>query len=155
MQRLLLDSNVLIDYVAQRTPYYADARKLMILGAIGEVELWLSASQLSDVFYILSEGGKPAQSSTCQEQLKRCRKFIHVCSTTEIDVDAALDANWLDFEDALVHQCALKLNTDFIISRDKTGFSESKIPCIDATGYFKFLKDTKGISYTEMIQHAE
>lgn len=58
--KLLLDTNILLDCMMDRQPFAADARKLLILGALGEVDLWMSPSQFTDAFYLLTEGGKPA-----------------------------------------------------------------------------------------------
>ncbi|MDR1184701.1 MAG: PIN domain-containing protein [Coriobacteriales bacterium] len=146
---ILLDTNILVDYLAIRQPFYADARKLMILGAIGEATLWVSASQLNDVFYIVSEGGKPALGPTSQERLQQCRSFIHICAVTEQDVDAALDLGWDDLEDASVYICAEKMGADFIMTRDR-GFPASGIPTLDAAGYFDYLRRERGLTYEEM-----
>jgi predicted nucleic acid-binding protein len=146
---ILLDTNVLVDYLAVRQPFYAHARKLMILGAIGEVSLWISASQLNDVFYIVSKGGTPALGPASQEQLRRCRAFIHICSVTEQDVDAALDLGWHDLEDASVYICAEKMGADFIVTRDK-GFPVSKIRTLDTEGYFDYLHRKRGLTYEEI-----
>jgi predicted nucleic acid-binding protein len=146
---ILLDTNILVDYLAVRQPFYADTRKLMVLGAIGEVTLWIGASQLNDVFYIVSEGGKPALGPASQEQLRRCSAFIHVCAVTEQDVDAALDLGWDDLEDAGVYICAEKMGADFIVTRDK-GFPASGIPTLDAAGYFDHLRRERGLTYEEI-----
>jgi predicted nucleic acid-binding protein len=147
--RVLLDTNVLVDYLAVRQPFYADARKLMILGAIGELTLWIGASQMNDVFYLVSKGGKPALGLASQARLRQCRAFIHICAVTEQDVDAALDLGWDDLEDASIQVCAEKINADFIITRDK-GFPVSKIPTFDAGGYFDYLYRERGLTYEEI-----
>ena len=48
--KLLLDTNILLDCMMDRQPFAADARKLLILGALGEVDLWMAPSQISDAF---------------------------------------------------------------------------------------------------------
>ena len=58
--RLMLDSSIVIDYLKMRDPFYAAARKLILLGFLSEHELWFSSAQANDVFYTLTGGGKPA-----------------------------------------------------------------------------------------------
>ena len=154
MQRLLLDTNIVIDYLAQRQPFYVMARRLMVLGAIGEVELWISASQINDVFYIASEGGRTQLGQLVQERLRKCRAFLHICPLDERDVDVALEKDWDDLEDACVEVCANKLKADWIITRD-AGFRDSSIQAIDASRYFEWLKDKRGVSYTELTLGAD
>ena len=57
MDRLLVDTNVLVDYLGNREPFSQQARLLMILGKVGEYSLWVSATQITDLVYILSNGG--------------------------------------------------------------------------------------------------
>ena len=64
--KLLLDTNVVIDFLHEREPYYDKVRLLMTAGRVGEFSLWITSSQVTDLIYILSEGGKrcaPMQSS--------------------------------------------------------------------------------------------
>ena len=37
--KLLLDTNIVIDYLNEREPYYQKARLLMIAGRVGELDL--------------------------------------------------------------------------------------------------------------------
>ena len=52
--KLLLDTNVVIDYLHEREPYYEKARLLMTAGRVGEFSLWITSSQVTDLIYILS-----------------------------------------------------------------------------------------------------
>ena len=79
---LLLDTNVVVDYLNEREPFYEKARLLMIGGRVGEFELWVSSSQVTDLVYILSNGGRASEmdawgnceacvpSSTCSQRAR-------------------------------------------------------------------------------------
>ena len=56
--RLMLDSSIVIDYLKTRDPFYAGARKLILLGFLAEHELWFSSAQANDDVYTLTRGGK-------------------------------------------------------------------------------------------------
>lgn len=60
MMRILVDTNVIIDFLNMRQPHFEAARLLMLLGKAGEVELWVSATQITDIVYIASDGGRKA-----------------------------------------------------------------------------------------------
>lgn len=68
--KLLLDTNVVIDFLHEREPYYDKARLLMTAGRVGEFDLWITSSQVTDLIYILSEGGKRSLLSRVLEQLR-------------------------------------------------------------------------------------
>ena len=56
--KLLLDSNIVIDFLAKREPFYESAEKLMLLGMTGDLELWVSTTQANDIFYVLGKSRK-------------------------------------------------------------------------------------------------
>ena len=70
--KLLLDTNVVIDYLHEREPYYEKARLLMTAGRVGEFSLWITSSQVTDLIYILSEG-TAARAADIRERACRQR----------------------------------------------------------------------------------
>ena len=55
---LLVDTNIIVDVLRKRDFDYEASRLLLALGKLREFDLWVSPSQLSDLFYILTSGGK-------------------------------------------------------------------------------------------------
>ena len=51
--RVLIDTNVLIDYLAKRNGYYEDARKIISLCSDGKLQAAMAASSVLNTFYIL------------------------------------------------------------------------------------------------------
>lgn len=145
--RLLLDTNIVIDYAISREPYCESARKLMLLGYLKEVELWIGSSQISDLVYVVTEGGKPRLASQAQELLTKLFQFIHVYATDEGDCLFMASSDWSDLEDCLVYRNALGVKADGIVSRDKDGFSKSGIRVYDCDGLFDHLRDSLGLGY--------
>lgn len=148
--RLILDSNIVIDYIKMREPFYEAARKLMLLGFLGEHELWFSSAQANDIFYTLTGGGKPSKAAQLKQDLKKMRRGVHICSVSETQFDAALDSAWLDLEDACVYQCALRLKVDAIITRNQKDFEKSSIKVFDCNEFFEYLAEEKGLTYEEI-----
>lgn len=148
--KLIVDTNIIIDHVKDRGPFGSSAQKLMMLGFLHELELWMSSSQITDAFYLLSDGGKPSLASKVKSGLKGVRAAVRVCSFSEADVDAALDSTWVDFEDACVYQCALRLKADAIITRNQKDFEKSSIKVFDCDELFAYLAEEKGLTYEEI-----
>ena len=84
--KLFLDTNVFIDALAHREPFQQNAKLILALGILGEFELWMSATQATDVFYVLSEGGKASRTPWAKEQLKKLCQFVHACDFTSEDI---------------------------------------------------------------------
>lgn len=148
--RFFVDTNIIFDYLDERPGFIESARKLLILGFVHEFDLWMSASQATDLFYLLTNGGRASEAKSVKMSMQRARQFIRVCSLSEADVDAALDSTWDDFEDACVYQCALKLKADAIITRNKKNFEKSSIKVFDCDELFAYLAEEKGLTYEEI-----
>lgn len=145
--KCLVDTNILLDHYQNRMPFAKPAELLLALGHVGELDLWMSSTQATDTFFILSEGGKPRLLDETRRIIKAARKCIHVCSVGEREIDAALESPWKDFEDACVYQAALKIKADAIITRNKKDFERSSIKVFDCDELFAYLKREKGLDY--------
>lgn len=149
--RLVLDTNILIDYAIDRRPFSNDAQLLMQLGYLKELELWMGTSQVSDLVYVLTEGGKPNLAAHAQSVMKALKKMIHVYATDEEDYDFVATCSWTDLEDAFVYQTARKVKAQAIVTRDHKGFAKSSIPCFTCKDLFVHIEQTQGISYANIL----
>mgnify|MGYP000296791090 CR=1 FL=1 len=70
--KLLLDTNVVIDFLHEREPYYDKVRLLMTAGRVGEFSLWITSSQVTDLIYILSEAGSARCCRMCLSSCEGC-----------------------------------------------------------------------------------
>ena len=143
--KLVLDSNIVIDYLAMREPFCESAEKLMMLGKVGEHELWVSTAQANDMFYILSEGRK-SKAEFVKQKMNKLKTILRFCGLNEEDFLNVLDSAWLDLEDACVHELAAKLSADAIITRNKKDFKKSTIPVYDCDEFFEHMK-ALGVEY--------
>lgn len=150
LQKLLLDTNVVIDYLHHRDPHYAQTRLLMMAGRLGEFSLWITASQVTDMVYIMTDGGNKSKTSEVLEKLRALRTFVNVYAVTDADIDKMLATTWADPEDALLVQLALRMKADAIITRDADFPKADMIRVHDCPGFFEWLEAEKGISYAEI-----
>lgn len=145
--RLVLDTNILLDIVMGREPYVSSADKLVTLGYLGEFELWIGSSQITDMLYVITEGGKPSLADEARRKMKLLRKSMHVYATNEADYDAVSQSAWGDLEDVFVYQTAVAVKADAIITRDKDGFEKSPLKAFDCDGFFAHLESEKSLTY--------
>lgn len=148
--KLLVDTNVLLDCMLERQPFAESARLLMLLGELGEFDLFISASQVTDAYYLLTNGGKRGRSEAAKRALLEARKFIRIASVIEREIDAALDSSWDDVEDACVYQAARSIKADAIITRNQKDFEKSSIKVFDCDEFFAWLKKEKQVDYGEI-----
>ena len=133
MSKLLVDTNVVLDLLAKREPFYDSAAKLFSLADKKKVELSISSLTFANTGYVLTRL-KAADRS--REILRRFRVLVKVLSLDDKVIDLALnDLNFKDFEDGLQYYSALENGQDMIITRDLNDFKESRIPVMTPEEY--------------------
>lgn len=53
VNKILIDTNVLIDYLLEREPFFEDAKKVILSCTNGETKGCIAAHSLSNMFFIL------------------------------------------------------------------------------------------------------
>lgn len=141
---LLLDTNVLIDYVGKREPFYSAAEKLVIAGYFKDVKLWVSAQSVKDAYYVLSD---KANQLHVQRALRRFLDEVGVVSLSADDALRGLYLEWDDYEDCIISLCAMRAKADFIITRDEKGFARSSVPIMSPTAWAEYMKAKHHLEY--------
>jgi predicted nucleic acid-binding protein len=137
MTRLLIDTNIVIDLLSEREPFYISAAQVFSLGDKGKLELSVNSLTFANTNYILSKQKSPQE---VREILRRFRILVKVLSLNDKIIDLALnDSKFNDFEDGIQYYTALENEQDIILTRDLQGFKESKIAAMTADGFLASL----------------
>ena len=112
--RLLIDSDVLLDFIGERESTAAAWVKLHAMELAGAAELWVSAEAFGEVRAALAEA---LSDHDARSALRSAMAFLSVCSIDGPDVRFALEHEGLPYRAALTESCARKLQADFIVSR--------------------------------------
>ena len=147
---LLVDTNIIVDVLRKRPYDYEASRLLLALGSLHEFELWVSPSQLSDLFYVLTSGGKRHLAEPVSEELSDILSFVRVCSFGHDEALDALSCGFDDLEDALVYQAARAVKAEAIITRNQKDYSRSSMPARSSTEFFEWLSAANGVHYVEV-----
>jgi len=137
MKRIFLDTNIVLDILAHRMPYYTEAAKLFSLADKKKIKLSVSALCLADSNYILS---KQLPVTEVRKVLRRFKVLVNVLPLDDKVSDLALNSEFNDFEDAIQYFTAIENGQDLIITRNLQDFKESKIPVMTAGEFIKALK---------------
>ena len=133
MSRLLVDTNVVLDLLAKREPFYDSAAKLFSLADKKKIALSISSLTFATTSYVLT---KLKTADKSREILRRFRVLVKVLSLDEKVIDLALnDLNFKDFEDGLQYYSALENGQEMIITRDLSDFKGSRIPVMTPEEY--------------------
>ncbi len=137
MKKLLLDTNIVIDLLAQREPFYNDAAKIFSLADKKKIKISVSALTFTNTNYILQ---KSNNIQSTREILRKLKVIVNVISLNDKVIDLALnDSGFGDFEDGLQYYSALENNLDIIVTRNQKKFKASKIPVMNAAEFIASL----------------
>lgn len=133
MSRILIDTNIVIDLLAQRKEFYDEAAKLFSLSDKKEISLTISSLTFANTNYILS---KQKSTKEAREILRKFKVLVEIINLDDKIIELALsDDQFIDFEDGLQYYSALENNVDIILTRNKKDFKNSKIPVLTAKEY--------------------
>ena len=132
MKRLLVDTNILLDLLASRQPYYKEAAGLALMAEKGIVELYVSALSLVNIHYVLR---KRLPEESARKALRELRLLVSVLPLDQKISDMALNSDFEDFEDAIQFQTALEYGQEAIITRNLQDFKRSSLPVMTAGQY--------------------
>lgn len=126
--KVLIDTNVIIDFLIKREPYYDDARKILLECVKENNEGYIAMHTVSNIWYMLRKESP--------EKRRKCLKIIclalKVCFSTHIEVyNAIKNDKFTDFEDALQESCAFVNKVDYIVTRNVKDFKYSRIQVLE------------------------
>ncbi len=107
MTRLFLDTNVILDLLAQRTPFYDSIAKLATLADQKKVILVASPISFTTIDYVLN---KFENAEAVMNKLRKFKIICEVCVMNEETIEKALNSNFQDFEDSVQYFSALQAN---------------------------------------------
>lgn len=122
MPRVVLDTNVLLDFFDSTRTEHDLVVKLMSELVTNRHEICIVATSLKDIYYILTRQLDEATA-------RRCVTVI-LETTTLLSVDPficrqAVASHEPDFEDGIIEACAHRSQADYIVTRDKDAFAHS------------------------------
>jgi predicted nucleic acid-binding protein len=132
MSRIFLDTNVILDLLAQRVPFFDSIARIATLADQKKLILVASPLSFTTVDYVLN---KYESSESVLNKLRKFKIICEVCEVNEETVEKGLNSNFKDFEDSIQYYCAVQSNCSIIITRNGKDFKNSNIPIMTAEEY--------------------
>ena len=135
MKKIFIDTNIVIDLLARREPFYDESAKLFSLADKKIIELYISSLTIANTNYTLL---RQVDSKKAKEVLRRLRIIVNVLPLDNKIIGVALnDDSFNDFEDGLQYFTAIENNQDIIITRNLKNFKASKLPVLTARQFLE------------------
>lgn len=137
MDKVFVDTNIILDWLGERKPHFKWAKELFSKGEEKEVEILVSTISFINTQYILR---KQIGKEKAKQTLAAMRTICTVCSSGEKEIDLALLSSFTDFEDAFQYFSALNNSAKVIITRNPKDFKYSSVPIMNAEEYLKSMQ---------------
>lgn len=135
VNKILIDTNVLLDYLLEREPFFEDAKKIIVSCVEGKVKGCIAAHSIPNMFFILRKDYNAKE---------RREVLSNLCSIFDVEgIDKAklllglANEDFTDFEDCLQMECAKSYGADYIVTRNVADYSVSEVKVIEPKDYLK------------------
>ena len=122
--KIFVDTNVIIDYLTDRFPFADDAEAVIDVCVEDGNEGAFTGLSACNAVYII---GRTTGRRAAELLVKEVASLIGLLPIDPADIKSNLGAEHPDFEDSLQISAAQSWGADVIITRDKSGFSNSPI----------------------------
>ena len=140
MTRILIDTDVILDFFFDRQPFAENASKIFSLCETKKITGFVTPVIISNVYYLLR------QSAKHEKVIEKLKLLVSITEIVVMDkevVTQALNSDFKDFEDALQNYSAeIHKEIDLIITRNTKDFKNSKLAVMTPDNYIKSIVPT-------------
>ena len=137
MTQLFVDTNIVIDLLSRREPFFEESAILFSLADQKQIRLAVSALTIANTGYALL---KQMDSNKAKAVLRKLRLIVHTLPLNDKIIELALnDDTFRDFEDGLQYYTAIENAQELIITRNLKDFQSSAIPVLTAKQFIETL----------------
>lgn len=138
MQKLFIETNIVIDLLAQREPFYSESALLFSRADKKKIKLGVSSLTIANIHYILQQ---QMSASKAKMVLRKLKLIVDIYPLDNKIISLALnDDMFTDFEDALQYFTAIEHKQDAIITRNVKDYKKSQLPIHTAKEYLSYAK---------------
>ncbi len=120
-----LDTNVIIDFIADRKPFSTTAAKIFDFSEKGKVKIFISSLSYSNIYYVVKKTTSHKDMTAILRDLESMTETVDV---TKSIIKSSLSSDFKDFEDAIQYYTAVSnKKTTAIVTRDTKGFKNNNI----------------------------
>jgi predicted nucleic acid-binding protein len=134
--RVFVDTNVLLDVLAKREPFYANAAGIWSLAERGRIEALISAISFNNIYYIVRRASNRKKAEQALHLMRNV--FATVPLSVQI-LSQAIDAGFADFEDAIQFHSAVHADAVCLITRDTDHYPAADLLVLNPAAFLASL----------------
>ena len=126
---VFLDSNIVLDILLKTPEFYNESKSVLtILDTHPDIDYFISASSITDIFYIVNK--KIDDKEKTKQYLSELLEIISIAGIDEVCIKNALNSSWKDFEDSVQNESAIQIRADYLVTRNTKDFKSSFVEVI-------------------------
>ena len=137
MEKVFVDSDIILDLLSGRQPHYNYAAELFSLADEDSVKVFVSSLSFANVNYILS---KQYSADQARKKLLKFKTLVSVLSVNNKTIELALASDFKDFEDAIQYYTAIENGLSVLLTRNLRDFKKAEITVLTAEQYLKAIE---------------
>ena len=126
---LFLDTNVWIDFLIERKPFYYAASTILSLAEEGKFDVAVSSLSMVNANFICCEKAK-MPFEIWKHKIQSLKDIVKIYSINDYDIYNSCDSLWNDFEDGVQYFCAKRHDCAYIVTRNQKDFLLSNIKVV-------------------------
>ena len=134
MEKLFVDTDIILDLLSFRQPFYNHAANLFSKADLGEIEIFVSSLAFANLNYILS---KQYSADQARKKLIKFKTLVTVLPVNDKTIDLALSSDFKDFEDGVQYYTAIERGLKILLTRNLKDFKAAEISVMTAEQYLK------------------
>ncbi len=134
MEKVFVDTDIILDLLSCREPFYIYAANLFSMADKNEIKIFVSSLTFGNLNYILSKQYSAAQA---RKLLLKFKTLVTVLPVNDKVLDLALSSNFKDFEDGIKYFAAIENNLQIILTRNLKDYKTAEIAVMTAEQYLK------------------
>ncbi|MGD1700932.1 PIN domain-containing protein [Dapis sp. BLCC M229] len=138
--RVLIDTNIVLDFVLEREPFLNDANALFEALRLQQIEGYVTATTLTNIFYIVRKQTKSFERA--REAVAMTLALMEICDVNRNILETAFASNLKDFEDGVQLACAYAENVDAIVTRNADDFAGASLPILSVQQLFEQMNNS-------------
>lgn len=135
--RVLLDTNVVLDFVLQRQPFFIEADEIFLRLRNNEFDGFVSPITPINVFYTTR---KEIDKTSAFIAIEELLNLVKISKSNNQIYQNALSINFNDYEDAVQHECAIAENLDAIVTRNPKDFKNALVKMFSPDDFLQYLQ---------------
>ncbi len=134
MDKVFVDTDIILDFLGFREPFYINAANLFSLADKSLLQIFVSSLAFANLNYLLS---KQYNTNEARKKLLKFKTLVSVLAVDDKIIELALSSDFKDFEDGIQYFSAIDKELRIILTRNLKDFKTADIAVMTAEQYLK------------------